>query len=114
MPITTKNFEKYYLFHNAKTVGNTILQAKITCMDASNNYVAVLQFYRSDVVIDSHIDSSGRLILCFSIERLQEIITTLRYEEPLSVSIVTDASGAITDAFLHTRVIEHIGEQEGV
>ena len=116
MTVYTKSFVKYSLFHNAKAPSNQFptLQAQITCSDASYNQVAYLWFHRSDTVPDSYVSSDGRLNLYFPIERLQEIITTLRYEKPLKATIVTDASGKAAQAYLAANEPEPVGEQEGV
>jgi hypothetical protein len=107
MATTNYTIDRYSVFHN--TLDNTNgLTAVINCFEG-RTHRGTLYFYRDGVTAPpSQKIANGALYLRFHEARFSEVIGTLRYEKPLSLTF-NDANnwGSILSGE------EMIGEQEG-
>jgi hypothetical protein len=85
-------------------------KAYISC-NAKGKFVGYIDFFEKDSVPAPSITNSGLYRLSYPIERLNDIMTTLREESPLFIQIynIVNKKGCIVG----TSNQEPIGEQEG-
>lgn len=75
--------------------------------------LGTITFWPRGQVPQSRVNPSGQFFLNYEIDRYPEIISTLRYEKPISVYVVWDANNFVTQGHV-SAVGENVGEQEGV
>ena len=108
MPITTKPFDRYVLYHISGAAGTVPYPTQIDCFVGTTR-AGIIYFKDSDPIPPPKLTING-IYLYLPTTRLDEILATLRYEKPLHLSIDTTT----THGWLSTSVAEPVGEQEGV
>lgn len=106
-----RSIVKYNLFHHSYAPMDPNLLASIICYDSNGK--KVLLWFRNDQTRKPSIRSDDSWDLYYGMDRLEEVIQTLRYEKPLSAMMQLDDSGIIKQAYICTSD-EPAGEQEGV
>lgn len=99
--MTSHQFDQYILYHENDPNSNILATVHCFYGDVSVGYI---RFYKGEVPAPEVL-SGGLLEIAFGIERIQEVITTLRYEKPLYIS--AQGQKAIV-----STVREPVGEQE--
>jgi hypothetical protein len=99
--MTSHQFDQYILYHENDPNSNII--ATVHCFFGESS-VGYIRFYKGEVP-EPEVLSGGLLEISFGAERMQEVITTLRYEKPLFIS--AQGQKAIV-----STVREPVGEQE--
>ena len=99
--MTSHEFNEYILYHENDPNSNVV--ATVHCFFDEKS-VGFIRFYKGDVPGPS-ILRGGLIEVTFPAERIQEIITTIRYEEPLFISAQGEKS-------MLSTVREPVGEQE--
>ena len=97
----TREFDSYIIYHEQEE-GNPRLVV-VNCFDGTQ-LIGAIKFYKGKVP-HPEILSDKTIILNFPADRIQEILTTLRYEKPLFLSFKQGK------AMLGT-IKEPVGEQE--
>lgn len=98
----SREFNNYIIYHQVKRGAHELVT--INCF-MDNETAGYIHFWEGDVP-DSEVLSNKILQLNFSMDRYNEIITTIRYEKPLWLSI-SEGKGMIS------TIKEPVGEQEG-
>ena len=98
----SREFNNYIIYHQQKTGAHELVT--INCF-YDNDTVGYIHFWDGDAP-DPEVLSQKIIQLNFNIDRFNEIITTIRYEKPLWLS-VTNGKGMIS------TIKEPVGEQEG-
>lgn len=99
--MTSHEFNQYILYHENDPNSNVLVTVHCFYDDKSVGYI---RFYKHEVPPPSVL-RGGLLEVTFSADRITEIITTLRYEEPLFISVQGEKS-------IISTVREPVGEQE--
>ena len=99
--MTSHEFNEYILYHENDP--NSKVVATVHCFFDGKS-VGYIRFYKGEVPAPS-ILRGGLIEITFPEDRMQEIIFTLRYEEPLFISAQGEKSMVST-------VREPVGEQE--
>ena len=100
--MVTSEFDSYIIYHEEKH--DAPEKVVITCFYEEKT-VSYINFYEGDVPAPEILPHS-LMKLTYPMSRYSELITTLRYEKPLYISIYEDKSVLST-------VREPVGEQEG-
>lgn len=111
------NISKYNLTHDILGEDNVV--NIITCYSDEGFKVGDLVFYQKGQVPASKMFPNISIkpyyyfLLNVEIDRFQDIIATLRYEKPLTISLHWETNNVITHGAISANS-ESIGEQEGV
>jgi hypothetical protein len=110
MAMISNLFDKYTLTYLGGKTQGADLAARISCFNAAGATVGMIQFFPDTALTLTNQYVGGIPVLNMPLSRFNDIITTLRYEKPLRISINTDS------AFGHisTAAQEPTGEQEAV
>ncbi|VVB71522.1 Uncharacterised protein [uncultured archaeon] len=115
------SIDKYTVSHNlfpkASSIAGKVLFRNYISLYSSGSYVGYIGFWPDDpedIFPKSKVEtvSPFKFSLFYYFARYQDIIDTLRYEKPITVSISWDADNNIKSASIYTGT-EPVGEQEG-
>ena len=98
----SSEFDSYIIYHEEKQGGKEKLV--ITCF-YEDKTVGFISFYDGEVP-NPEVLPHGVLKLNFHMDRIREIMDTIRFEKPLFISVSQDKS-------MISTVREPVGEQEG-
>lgn len=101
--MSSTEFDNYIIYHEEKA--GVTEKVKINCF-MGDRTVGYITFYDGPLP-DPEVLHTGALSLSFPYSRVHEIVTTVRYEKPLFMSIYGTKSVIST-------VKEPVGEQEGL
>lgn len=118
MATTLKAIDKYLVRHYGRKSGEGESQpvANITCFHQSD-VVGFINFYLEGNVPESKLGDSRpgpfeeAIMVNFAIDRIDEILDTLRQEKPIDIAVDLDPGGNV--GWVATKE-EPIGEEEGV
>ncbi|HLF62683.1 MAG TPA: hypothetical protein VI603_02980 [Saprospiraceae bacterium] len=97
----SSEFDSYIIYHEEKPNGKE--KAVITCFFEGGT-VGFISFYNGELP-RPEVLPHGVMKLAFHLDRIQEIVDTIRMEKPLFISVIGDKSVVST-------VREPVGEQE--
>jgi hypothetical protein len=109
MPSIIKSFDSYKIYHFAgrKPLEGRMAVAWIPCFNQGRQ-IGSLSFMADESDVQENEYWNGQIKLFYHIERFSEVVTTLRYESPLSLMVDTDT----LEGALITKELEPVGEEE--
>lgn len=107
----TRDFTKYcvyYITGNSPTKGLP-QEAEIDCFNDNNERAGIIYFYPENIPLPPNSDGINGIYLYFRPSRFNDVMTMLKEEKPLYLSLdTTNSSGYIGTGW------EPVGEQEGI
>jgi hypothetical protein len=109
LPSIIKSFDSYKIYHFAgrRPLEGRITAAWIPCFNQGRQ-IGSLSFMTDESDVQENDYGNGQIKLFYHLDRFNEVVTTLRYEAPLSLMVDTET----LEGALITRELEPVGEEE--